>query len=286
MPYETILYEKINRVGVVTLNRPGRLNAVNNTMLEELDDVLRVSETDIDVKVLLIKGAGRSFCSGADLSGGQSSELLFIEQGDLSAKEQMDTVTRWNMRWEALFNYTKPTVAQVHGHCLGAGCYLAMVCDITVASEDAVFGDPSIRLGQVTSSPLWTWMVGIKKAKEMIMLGRCITGKEAEQIGLANKAVPADKLEEETAKYVKALSISPGDGMVVCKESINGALEARGVGAAWRFMSEMHTISAFQQRHLGFNKGEYNFWKTRDRKGLKAAIKERDDRFKKFIESP
>lgn len=286
MSYETILYEKIDRIGVVTLNRPGRLNAVNNTMLEELDDVLRVSETDIDVKVLLIKGAGRSFCSGADLSGGQSSELLFIEQGDLSAKEQMDTVTRWNMRWEALFNYIKPTVAQVHGYCLGAGCYIQMACDITVASEDAVFGDPSIRLGQVTSSPLWTWMIGIKKAKEMTMLGRCITGKDAEQIGLVNKAVPEDKLEEETAKYVKALSISPGDGMVVCKESINAGLEARGVGAAWRFMSEMHTISAFQQRHLGFDKGEYNFWKTRDRKGLKAAIRERDDRFKKFIEGP
>src|SRR3989304_4550022 len=102
--YETIKYERTGRIGQITLNRPEKLNAVNNQMLRELDDVMRTSDTDVDVKALVIRGAGRAFCSGADLSG-DSSELLFHEQAKMPIKDQIDTVTRWNYRWEAWFNY-------------------------------------------------------------------------------------------------------------------------------------------------------------------------------------
>jgi enoyl-CoA hydratase len=258
MDYNTITYEKLGRIGYLTLNRPDKLNAINDEMLRELDDVLRGSEYDIDVKVLVIKGAGPAFCSGEDLSGG-NSELMFPDPSSkLSAKEQMDTATRWNYRWEGLFNYLKPTVAQVHGQCLG----------------------------RVTGLPIWTWFIGIKRAKEILYLGNSISAKEAEEIGLITKAVPAAKLEEETNKYVEALNMCPGDGMVVAKESINACLEARGVGAAWRFLPEMQTINLLQHRVMGFGPGEFNFWEIRDEKGLEAALEERDAPFKKIFPAP
>lgn len=286
MDYSTITYEKVGRIGYLTLNRPDKLNAVNDEMLRELDDVLRESEHDIDVKVLVVKGAGSAFCSGEDLSGG-NSELMFPDPSSkLSVKEQIDTATRWNYRWEGLFNYLKPTVAQVHGQCLGAGCYIAMCCDIAIASEDAVFGDPSLRMGRVTGLPIWTWFIGIKRAKELLYLGNSISAKQAEEIGLITKTVPAAKLEEETNKYIEALNVCPGDGMVVTKESINACLEARGVGAAWRFLPEMQTINLLQHRAIGFGPGEFNFWETRDKKGLEAALEERDAPFKKIFPAP
>lgn len=285
MNYKTIIYEEANKIGTVTLNRPQKMNAVNDLMLEELDDLLRVKETDIDVKAMVIKGAGRCFSVGQDISGEDNVEVLPLDSDrHLSTQQIMDASARWNRRLEYIFNYLKPTVAQVHGYCLGLGCYLTMVCDITIASEDAVFGDPSLRMGLLTGIPLWTWFIGTKKTKELLYLGRYIDAREAEDICLINKVVPSGKLDEDVQKYAEALTLSPGDGMVVVKESLNAQMEARGVGAAWRFLTQMQTINWMQQSHI--SAGEFNFWEVRDKKGLKAAIEERDSTIEKFFPKP
>lgn len=284
MQYQTIIYQQENGIGKITLNRPEKLNAINDLMLDELDNLLREKETDIEVRVIVIEGAGRCFSVGQDLSGVDTAEVMPNRRGRRSAKELIEWGTRWNRRLEYIFNYLKPTIAQVHGHCLGLGCYIAMASDITIASEDAVFGDPSLRMGLLTGTPLWTWLIGVKKTKELLYLGRYIDAREAEQICLINRVVPRDRLEEEVDRYAQALSLSPGDGMVAAKESINAQMEARGVGSAWRFLTEMQALNWMQQRDIP--PGEFDFWEAREKKGLKEALKERDAKVEKFFPKP
>lgn len=285
MNYQTIIYEENNKIGTITLNRPNKLNAINDLMLDEFDDILRIKETDTDVKVMVIKGAGRCFSVGQDISGEGNDEVMPPDsEVHYSTKDLIDAGSRWNRRLEYIFNYLKPTIAQVHGYCLGMGLYISMACDITIASDDAVFGDPSLRAGLLTGIPLWTWMVGVKKTKELVYLGRYINAKEAEKIFLINKAISNGELEREVEIYAQALALSPGDGMVVVKESINAQMESRGVGSAWRFLTEMQTINWMQLRQIP--QGEFNFWETRNKKGLKIAIKERDSEVEKFFPKP
>jgi enoyl-CoA hydratase/carnithine racemase len=276
--YKNIIYKKEDGVCWITLNCPEKLNAINDAMLEELDEAFAAAEPDLEVKVVVVKGAGRAFSVGQDLSAVGTSEVLPDPRRPLSTKRQLEAERRRNRRWEYIFNLAKPTIAQVHGYCLGAGCYLAMVCDMTIASEDAIFGDPLLRMGLLPHMPLWTWLIGIKKTKELLYSGRYMDAKEAEQFGLINKAVPIDKLEEEVVKLAKGISLLPGDGLATSKDAINSVVEARGLGEAWRFTNNMQLV--MQRRTV--ESGEFNFFEVRDREGLKAAIKERDAPFKYF----
>ncbi|MDY7033694.1 MAG: enoyl-CoA hydratase-related protein [Thermodesulfobacteriota bacterium] len=277
MDYDHIKYDLTGRIGVVTLNRPDSRNVMNDQMIAELDDLLRKVETELDAKVLVIKGAGECFSIGQDLSGEGTAAIMAPPPGTPApAKEILEEERRRSRRLEYIFNFPKPTIAQVHGQCIGLGCYLAMLCDIVIASHDAVFADPGLRMGCVSAMPLWTWLVGVKKAREIVYLGSDINAVEAERIGLINLAVPADKLEQEVHRYAKAISTCPGDGLALCKESINANLESRGVGTAWRFLDTIHLINQQQP----FDPDEFNFFKVRDKKGLEEAMRERDKPFK------
>ncbi len=277
--YKNIIYEKRDGICWITLNRPDKLNAMNDAMLEELDAAFATAEPDLEVKVVVIKGAGQAFSVGQDLSGIGTSETLPSESGkDVSTKSRLEAERRRNRRWEYIFNLAKPTIAQVQGYCLGYGCHLAMVCDITVAAEDALFGDASMRMGLLPDMPLLTWLIGLKKTKELLYSGRYMDAKEAEQFGLINEVVSKDKLEEEVTRLAKGISILPGDGLAVSKDAINSAMEARGLGAAWRFTNNMQLI--MQQRAI--DHAEFNFFEVRDKKGLETAISERDAPFKYF----
>ena len=277
MAHKNIIYEVRDRIGWITLNRPHKLNVINDAMLRELDEVLAAAEPDLDVKVIVIKGAGSCFSAGQDLSGVETSEVMPPQPGSrLPTKRMLEAERRRNRRWEYIFNICKPTIAQVHGYCLGAGCYLSMVCDITIAAEDAIFGDRSMRMGLLPAMPLWTWLIGEKKTRELVYTGRYIDGKEAEAICLINRAVPASRLEAEVYNLARGISLSPGDALALGKDSLNANMEARGVGAAWRFTDDMQLV--MQQRTS--SPEEFDFYKVRAEKGLKAAIEERDAPFK------
>ena len=279
MNYENIVYELKENVGIITLNRPDKQNAMNDAMINELDDLLVKIEPELEPKVIVVKGAGDSFSIGEDLSGVGTDEILPPSPGtSVSIKKLMDAEKRRARRWEYIFNYPKPTIAQVHGYCLGAGLYLATVCDLVFASEDALFGDPSLRMSQLSGLPLWSWLIGTKKTKELLYFGKNISAKEAEKINLINMALPKGKLEKEVDRYARAISICPGDGLPLMKESINGTLEVRGMGEAWRFLGEMQLIA--QQRTP--DPGEFNFFQVRDQKGVETAIEERDKQFKEL----
>lgn len=277
MDYKNIIYDLKGGIGFITLNRPEKFNALNDDLIGELDDLMVKIETELNPKVIVIKGAGESFSVGQDLSGVGTAGILPPPVGtSVSTKKLIEAERRRARRWEYIFNYPKPTIAQVHGYCLGAGFYLAMVCDLVIAGEGAVFGDPSLRMGLLPGLPLWSWLIGTKKAKEFIYLGRNVCAGEAEQMGLLNAVVPNDKLEEEVDRYARAISICPGDGLALLKESINGSLEMRGVGESWRFLNEMQVIG--QQRKP--DSGEFDFRQSMDKRGLKGAVEERDLKFK------
>jgi enoyl-CoA hydratase/carnithine racemase len=276
----TIIYEVKDKIGYITLNRPEELNAMNDEMLAELDAVLPKAEMDLDAKVIVFKGAGKDFCAGQDLTGVNTNEVLSEPGEHMTIKKRMEAERRRNRRWEYIFNLAKPTIAQVHGHCLGTGCYLSMVCDITIASEDALFGDPLLRMGLLPHMPLWPYLVGIKKTAEMLYTGCYIDGIEAEKISLINKAVPRDELEDEVDRMAKGIALMNCDQTAPLKDAINSVMEARGLGACWRFTNDMQLV--MQQRTMSAE--EFNFFEVRDKKGLKAAIDERDAPFKNFCE--
>lgn len=284
--YETLLYDEAGGIATITLNRPNKHNAINDRMLDELDDVLRRKETDIDVKAIVIRGAGPCFSAGQDLSGeGNTEAVPYDGNRNRSVTDALDASVRWNRRLEYMFNYLKPIAAQVHGHCLGLGLYLALASDITIASEDAVLGDPSVRMGMLPGIPFLTLLIGVKRTKELLYLGRYIDGKEAEALCLITKAVPASHLDGYVRTYATALANAPADGMAFCKGSLTAQMEARGIGVAWRHMTDLMAMSLLAQQGAGDAAGA-DFWARRDRDGLKAALSERDAPVERYFPKP
>lgn len=279
MAWKNVKYEVKDNIGWITLNRPQKLNAINDAMLRDLDEILNQAEMDLDAKVLVFKGAGKSFSSGQDLSGMGTSEILHPDPwARVTPKELLEGERRRQRRWEYTMNIVKPTIAQVHGYCLGAGLYLTMVCDITIASDDATFGDSLARMGILPSMPLWPWLVGMKKTREMLFTGRYISATEAEAMGLVNKVVPASKLDEEVTRWAQGIAQLNSDALAYTKDAINGVMECRGVGAAFRFTTDLQ-MAALQRPAKA---EDLAFHEMRDKKGLRAALEARDAPFKDF----
>ena len=215
--YKTILVEKKNGVAKITLNRPQVLNAINKDVIQDLSLALEDIRKDENVRVVVITGAGdRAFSAGADIS------MLKEIKTPVEARELTWSAVEKVLK--AIESLEKPVVAAINGLALGGGCELAMACDIVVASDKARFGQPEINLGIL---PGWGGMsrlamiVGFHKAKELVFTGDMISAEEAEKIGLVNKVVPAEKLNEAVDELVnKLLSKSP-IALKLAKEAVN-----------------------------------------------------------------
>src|SRR5262245_64369112 len=169
MTQDLLLYETDAKVGFVTLNRPEKLNALSMDLRRELAATLTRADEDPATSVVVLRGAGRSFCAGYDLAGGSSSEAW--RHDALKYHERLGTslaleLMPWYMQ--------KPVLASVQGHALGAGCELAMFCDLTIAADDAMFGEPEVRYSQAGPGFVMPWIIGFKKARELLYLGDMI----------------------------------------------------------------------------------------------------------------
>jgi enoyl-CoA hydratase/carnithine racemase len=220
MEFETILYDKKDHVARITLNRPDALNAINRTMVTELGKVLDDSETDRDVRVVVITGAGRAFCSGADLKF--ASEELTTSQAE---QEFFRFANRVMMR--RIETLSKPVIAAVNGYAMAGGFEILTVVDLVIAAEDAMIGDMHIKHGLLAAGgapyrlPL---LIGMRKAKELMFTGKTITGKEAEEIGLVNKAVPASILQSTVDAVAAELAEYSPVAMSITKRLINDSV--------------------------------------------------------------
>lgn len=240
MAYQTLQVDHDAPIATLTLDRPECGNALNDQALEEIEAALQPLEQDLDVKAVIVRGAGAHFSVGSVPAELEESRLFpFLRREKPPTAELIEAGKAWERRWQYLFNVRTPTIAQIHGDCLGFGLYLAMVCDVAIASEEARFGDPMVRFGGLTGFPLWSWFIGTKPTKELVYFGRIVDGREAEAMRLITRAVPTGELETEVLRYAEAIALAPGDGMTLLKESLNGTLEMRGVGEAWRFLADM-----------------------------------------------
>lgn len=292
MPYDTVLVEKRDNIGWLTLNCPQKLNAINDALLRDIEAGLKELQTDGNIWVVIIKGAGRAFSAGQDLSGVGTAEVM---PPDPRAKPYVSDIFEGAQalveRWRNIFSYPRFTIAQVHGYCLGMGCMLAMCCKAIICTEDAVFGDPAVRMGWASPNPLWTWRVGVKKAKELLLTGRYIDGKEAEQLGLATKAVPSYKLEEVVREEAEAQlrfgGIGGYDMQVAWRTAHETTMDIAGLSSAWRYAGYLYALSSIQRPGRSYiDRGGLDFIRLREQKGLKAALGTRDDEFRKYFPPP
>jgi len=218
MAYENILTEVRGRVGLITLNRPKQLNALNDALMNELGTALGAFDSDDGISAIVIAGGERAFAAGADVLAMKDSSYMDVYRTDF--------ITR---NWERLRTVRKPVVAAVSGVALGGGCELAMMCDIVIAAENAKFGQPEIKLGIIPGAGGTQRLpraVGKSKAMDLILTGRLMDAHEAERAGLVARIVPPDKLLEEALAVANTIGEYSLPALMMAKESVNRAFEA------------------------------------------------------------
>jgi enoyl-CoA hydratase len=233
--FETLLYETAGPVATITLNRPDRLNTIVPPMPEEFETAIGRATVDPEVKVIVLRGAGRSFCAGYDFAGG-------FHHWD----EQLTTEGRWDpgkdfalaaspqgptQRFMSMWRTPKPVIAQVHGWCVGGGSDMALCADLIIAAEDAQIGTPYSRVWGCYLSGMWIYRLGLTKAKEHALTGKPLSGREAADIELINAAVPFDELERTVAAQAEQLASIPADQLAAMKLIVNQAYEHMGLHA-------------------------------------------------------
>ena len=242
----TVLYERDGRVATVTLNRPEKLNAITTELQDELLAALDDAARDPGVHVAVVRGAGRAFCAGYDVTGG--NDTITDPPADRAWLERV--VRGWLRIWDLPI----PVIAQVHGSCLAGGTQLAAICDVTFVADDAVIGTPQLPLGAGYVSAFWAWFVGPKKAKEIFLpTGATLSAQEVVAMGLFNRVVDAARLDEEVRSYAEQVARTPRDILGLQKLSINRTQEAQGFRHALLQGAEIdalaHTSPAVRSVH-------------------------------------
>ncbi|HEY6363207.1 MAG TPA: enoyl-CoA hydratase/isomerase family protein [Candidatus Binatia bacterium] len=278
--YETILYQK-QRCGVlITLNRPNALNAINQDLWKELDHALAEAETDMEIRAVVLTGAGGTFSVGEDISGDDPATAwpygipegssLVHEYNRLRDADRRNILGRQIYRWE----YPKPIIGAVSGWCLGAASWLALTCHVTIAADDAVFGQPQIRHGANTDF-IWVMLAGFKNALRYALTGDHIDAKEALRIGLVNQVVAKDKLLDECFAFVERIARIPPETVKINLAIATSGLEMMGLRKAWTLNAELAAMAQLSRREE-FNK---HLEDTKKRGGVKAFVEERDKPF-------
>ncbi|MBI3743407.1 MAG: crotonase/enoyl-CoA hydratase family protein [Chloroflexi bacterium] len=270
MGYQYILVEKRDGVLTITMNRPEKHNPLNQTVIEEILGAAKEAEADREIGPIVLKGAGRSFCSGFDLTPQPGR----VAAGEKSIRDDINDMTKASGRLGELWNLTKPVIAQVQGYCLAGGTDLAMHCDMIVCSEDAQFGFPAVRSMGAPPTHMWTYHVGPQWAKRMLLTGDMIDGKTAERIGLALKAVPLAQLDAEVHKIANNMAAIPYELLAANKSICNKAVEAMGRTLVQQMALEVDAIAHRAQATIDFSH-------KMKAKGVKAALQERDAKFVK-----
>ena len=267
-----VLYDADQKVGIVTLNRPDKLNALSMELRLELERVLHGADEDPATSVIVLRAQGRSFCVGFDIGGGgrahaetpwRHDALKYRERLAVSLRALM---TPWNLR--------KPVIASVQGHALGGGCELAMFCDLTIAADDAQFGEPEILLSQAGPGIVMPWIIGHKRARELLYFGQLIDAATALDLGMINRVVPRAQLRDATLRYAKRLALISPEALAATKLAINRGMDAAGFSDA--LQSGLDVVAPLYAATTEVGR---QFDDIRGKQGLKAALKWRYAQF-------
>jgi len=278
--YNTILYQKQRQGVLITLNRPNALNAMNEELLNELDQALSEAESDPEIRAVVLTGADGAFSVGEDISGddpetawpygipvGTSLNATYNKFRDADRK---DILSRQAYRWQ----YPKPIIGAVSGWCLGAGSWLALTCHITIAAEDAVFGQPQVRHGANTDF-IWVALAGFKNALRYSLTGDHVDAKEALRIGLVNQVVTKDQLLETCFRFVERVAHVPPETVKINLHISTLGMEMMGLRKAWTLNAELAAMARLTKREE-FNK---RLEDAKKKGGLAAFLQERDAPF-------
>jgi enoyl-CoA hydratase len=270
MSYENILYEVSNRIARITLNRPEKLNALSDALLEEYAAALVEAERDPEVGVVVVRAAGRAFCAGYDVGGGSGHARMRNEAPFLADRLRLQSfddkiTTAWRL--------VKPVIAQVHGICVAGGNDIAGQCDIIIAAENATFGHPQIRRLGLTWMHMFPYKCGAQWSKILMFTGDSISGKEAERIGVVARAVPEDKLEEEVDKLAARIALVDPTLLAMNKLAVNRVFEEMGMRNAFNAANAFDTIAHTAEAMQEFNR-------IAREQGLRAALEANESPFR------
>ena len=258
----------VPRPGVsrITLNRPESRNALNNTLRGELYGQLEANDRDTDIRVTIIRGAGKAFCAGYDLKANNRADQPFHTAGGDGnwARHVVDGFFR-------VWDLAKPVIAQVHGYCLAGGTELATSCDLVYVAEDAAIGYPVVRSMSPPDNQFFPHLLGLRNAMEMMLTGNAISGIEAAEQGFANRAYSADTLDAEVLEIAERIAKVPSDLQQMNKRAVHRQMELMGVRAAIRSGTEIQAL-AF---HTESTKAHFKELAA----GLTTALTSRDEKF-------
>ena len=259
-----VLIERLERVGYLVLNRPEKRNAISAALKDAFDAALDQLLDDDHIRVIVVRGAGKSFCAGNDLSPAES--IGTKPSRSRTSAQGLHWVLGEMATWRRLWECAKPTIAQVHGHCLAGGLMVAMECDLVVSAEDALFGQPEARIfGLAPDHGLWPLTAGIRHTKEMLFTARSVTGAEAAQMGMINRAVPAGELENAVFQLASEIAKTPAEMLTIQKAAANAAAESMG-------MSGIRESAAIYDVMAQASKTARGFRKIVREQGLKAGL--------------
>jgi enoyl-CoA hydratase len=266
---EVLLVEDIGPVRRLTMNRPDALNALNGELLEAMSDAVRAAGHDDSVSVVIVRGAGRAFCAGYDLNedaeGGEHDARYWHEELALSTDRMLE-----------LTDCPKPTIAQVHSYCLAGGTDLMLACDLAVVAEDAKFGYVDIRFGSGVVSMFLPWIVGVRRAKELLFTGEDrVSAQEALRIGMVNRVVPSDELTDATLALANEIAKNEPFVVQTTKRAVNRAWDVAGFRAAMASNTELDVL--IETTNLP---ARDEFRRITQERGLKAAVAWRDARYR------
>lgn len=286
MSYDTILYDTKDRIATITLNRPDKLNTIKPPMPEELEQAVIEANDDPDVRVIILKGAGRAFCAGFDFSGNLEH---FSRWGGQSSDDKWDPGKDMIMTTSALsapvpkimsiWRSPKPVIAQVHGWCVGGGTDMALCADVIIAAEDARFGTPYARVWGCYLTGMWIYRLGLTKVKLLALTGDSLDGREAERIGLINIAVPAGDLEKEVQYWAKRMANNPVSQLAAMKLVVNQAFENMGLHST-------QLLGPILDGYMRQTPEGREFVNTAFEKGISEAVSRRDAPFGDYSQAP
>jgi enoyl-CoA hydratase len=223
-----VLYDVDDKVGIVTLNRPDKLNAISHELQHALTEAFVRADADPATSVVLLRAEGRSFCAGYDI-GGKGPDADDWRSDPTKAHAHLQPQLEFEM---APWLMKKPVIASVQGHVLGGGCELVMLCDLTIAADNATFGEPEVRFSAVGPAIVMPMIVGYKKARELLYFGDQIDAQTALNIGMINRIVPLAELPRASLNYAKRLSLISPQALYATKRAINRVADATGFRTA------------------------------------------------------
>jgi enoyl-CoA hydratase len=284
MSYETLLYRTEDAIATITLNRPAELNTIVPPMPDEIEAAVTAAVHDDSVKVIILRGAGRSFCGGFNFGDGfHQWDRYITTNGEWDAGKDFAFATAAALaptqKFMSLWRSPKPVIAQVHGWCVGGGSDYALCCDLVIASEDARIGTPYSRMWGAYLSGLWLYRLGLTRAKEYALTGKPLSGREAAACGLINAAVPFAELEATVQRQARQLASIPLSQLSAMKLIVNQAYENMGLAAT-------QTLGPILDGLMRNTPDAKRFIELARERGVRAAVAERDGPFEDYSQAP